>query len=64
MEFFKGLKRDSSADSRLTEQYQVNDRVFLSKNRQGIVKYVGPTLLGSGKIMKEIEISILFLGIF
>ncbi|UJR36394.1 hypothetical protein I4U23_029117 [Adineta vaga] len=43
-----GLKRDSSSDSRTTEQYQVNDRVSLSKNRSGTVRYAGPTLLGSG----------------
>ncbi|CAF0741452.1 unnamed protein product [Rotaria sordida] len=43
-----GLKRDNSADGRPTEQYHTNDRVFLSKNRCGTIKYVGPTSLGSG----------------
>ncbi|CAF3640525.1 unnamed protein product [Adineta steineri] len=43
-----GLRRDSSADGRGMEQYQVTERVSLSKNRSGTVKYVGPTLLGSG----------------
>jgi hypothetical protein len=53
--FCKGLKRDNSAEGRLTEQYQINDRVSLSKNRNGTVKYVGPTPLGSGKIVNEID---------
>ena len=48
--FSVGLKRDSSADDRLTEQYQVDDRVSLSKNRHGTVKYVGSTSLGSGTL--------------
>ncbi|CAF1147699.1 unnamed protein product [Adineta ricciae] len=43
-----GLRRDSSSESRTTEIYQVNDRVSLSKNRSGTVRYAGPTLLGSG----------------
>ncbi|CAF0920095.1 unnamed protein product [Rotaria sp. Silwood1] len=43
-----GLKRDNSADSRSVEQYHVNDRVLLSKNRCGTIKYIGPTSLGSG----------------
>lgn len=49
-DFFKGLRRDSSSESRITEIYQVNDRVSLSKNRSGTVRYAGPTLLGSGRI--------------
>jgi len=53
--FRKGLKRDNSAEGRLTEQYQINDRVSLSKNRHGTVKYVGPTPLGSGKIINKIN---------
>ena len=44
----KGLKRDSSADDRSTERYHVDDRVYLSKNRRGTIKYIGPTSLGSG----------------
>ncbi|CAF2773039.1 unnamed protein product [Rotaria sp. Silwood2] len=42
-----GLKRDNSADGRTTEQYHIDDRIFLSKNRCGTIKYVGPTSLGS-----------------
>jgi hypothetical protein len=55
MLFFKGLKRDNSVEGRSGEQYQVDDRVFLSKNRPGTVKYVGPTSLGSGKTMNKIN---------
>ena len=49
-DFLTGLRRDSSSESRTTEVYQVNDRVSLSKNRSGTVRYAGPTLLGSGRI--------------
>jgi hypothetical protein len=50
--FSKGLKRDNSADGRSTEQFQLNDRVSLSKNRNGTIRYIGPTPLGSGKNLK------------
>ena len=50
LSFFEGLKRDSSVESRSIEQFQLNDRIALSKNRHGTIKYVGPTPLGSGKI--------------
>lgn len=56
--FFKGLKRDSSIEGRSTEQFQVNDRIALSKNRHGTIKYVGPTPLGSGNILKSSWIEI------
>jgi hypothetical protein len=53
--FFKGLKRDNSADGRSIEQFQLNDRVSLTKNRHGTIRYVGSTPLGSGKISNEID---------
>ena len=52
---FKGLKRDNSAERRQIEQFHINDRVSLSKNRCGIVRYVGPTSLGSGTRINEMS---------
>ncbi|CAF3213529.1 unnamed protein product [Rotaria socialis] len=43
-----GLKRENSADGRTSEHFRIDDRVFLSKNRIGTIKYIGPTSLGSG----------------
>ncbi|CAM4812542.1 unnamed protein product [Rotaria magnacalcarata] len=43
-----GLKRENSADGRTLEHFRIDDRVFLSKNRIGTIKYIGPTSLGSG----------------
>jgi len=47
-----GLRRDSSVEGRSIEQFQVNDRVSLPKNRYGTVRYVGPTPLGPGKTIR------------
>ncbi len=58
--FIKGLRRDNSTEGRSTEQYQINDRVSLSKNRWGTIKYVGPTPLGSGKTLNKIHKHFLF----